>query len=666
MKIITNSIIRIIKLIIIILFYLIFYYSYNINELKNYFINILKYTKYNNSNLFQLYKYFNYNELNIKYINISIIYYSFSFKFKKVKIKYEIHFLDENKNLILPSKILYHNLQLFCYIKDINNNSINTISNIYQNKYFYCIEFFNINEDIKIGIELYKNNKNKNNINAIYYIDKNFYNYNKLKYLNDNIFDPLFIKKQYNFFINKIKNKKNNYLLKQIYIRYPICNLKRNIYLNNTNNRIWIFKNIYNHYFCFHVGNNYLKKDIIAQECKYFFYVSIIDNNVNLYNKTNYLFVDFIFNNMPNDDTYPIFKEMIKQNIPSHFVTEKKNIYNEYCNNKKDCLTIIPLNRKLYYNYGDFIQKYFIIFLKLRAVISAKLNTFHNISLLFYKLEYITYISVGHGVCFFKYFLYDKNRLYGIKTNNKILLPNSQVIISIAKRYGWKDKDIIKMNLPRWDKYNNLNKSIVNNNNIGLKTNSIFIMFTWRDVKINKTISFWYIKNIINLLRNNLLNRELIKNNIILYFSLHRFMYYNYKNIFNFIIKSKKNIQLINQFQISECLSKTNLAISDFSSIVFDVMYRRKPIIIYIPDAYDPNIKNIYSYETYILIQLMKKRKIYFENNYFGLNRTINKIIYYINNNFTIDEKLQKFYDIFRFKAGNNINNFIEYLKSIK
>ena len=38
---------------------------------------------------------------------------------------------------------------------------------------------------------------------------------------------------------------------------------------------------------------------------------------------------------------------------------------------------------------------------------------------------------------------------------------------------------------------------------------------------------------------------------------------------------------------------KTNLAVSDFSSIVFDLMYRKKPIIIYIPDANDPNIKKI-------------------------------------------------------------------------
>ena len=52
-------------------------------------------------------------------------------------------------------------------------------------------------------------------------------------------------------------------------------------------------------------------------------------------------------------------------------------------------------------------------------------------------------------------------------------------------------------------------------------------------------------------------------------------------------------------------------------------MYRRKPIIIYIPDAYDPNIKKIYTYEYYNLIEQMKNGTIYFENKYFNLNQTI-------------------------------------------
>ena len=94
-------------------------------------------------------------------------------------------------------------------------------------------------------------------------------------------------------------------------------------------------------------------------------------------------------------------------------------------------------------------------------------------------------------------------------------------------------------------------------------------------------------------------------------------------------------------------------------------MYRRKPFVIYIPDANDPEIINIYKPDYYELIKSMKNGTIYFENKYFYLNETINKIIYYINNNFNLDPKLDKFYDSFGFKNGNNINKFIEYLKNL-
>ena len=502
-KIVNNSIFIFLKLIKIIFIYLIIHFSINNNKIINY---VLKKDKFmnNNSNLYEINNYFLNDNFNIKYFKIFNFKYSLSYKFKKVKIQYNIKFFDENKNIISPMNILYNDLQIICYIKVINDIYLESISNIYQNKYFYCIEFFNIKEKIKIGIKIFKGNKNIDKNYFIYYFSYKLFNYNNISNLNDNIFDPLYINKQYQIFINKIKNKKSKFILKKYYSNYPICNLKRNIYLNNINNTNWIFKNVYNHYFCFNIDDSYLKNDKISQHCKYYFYISIIDNNRNTYNKTHYLFIDFIFSNMPTDDTYPVFKEMIKQRLPAHYVTEKKSIYNEYCHKKNQCFTIIYVNRNIYNNYGDFLQKYLILFLKLKAVVSGKVNIYHHISFLFYKIEYIKYISVGHGVCFFKYFLYNKKQIYGIYTNNKLLLPNSNRIISIAKKYGWKDKDIIKINLPRWDKYNNISMmNLYKNNKNKLKSNSIFIMFTWRYIRKNQTISSLYNDNIIKLLNNN-------------------------------------------------------------------------------------------------------------------------------------------------------------------
>ena len=95
-------------------------------------------------------------------------------------------------------------------------------------------------------------------------------------------------------------------------------------------------------------------------------------------------------------------------------------------------------------------------------------------------------------------------------------------------------------------------------------------------------------------------------------------------------------------------------------------MYREKPFIIFIPDAEDPLLKNIYKIEYYDLIQSMKNGSIFFENKFFDVNETVNKIYYYINNNFEIEDKLRIFYNSFGLKKESGIiDKFIDYLKDL-
>jgi hypothetical protein len=443
--------------------------------------------------------------------------------------------------------------------------------------------------------------------------------------------------------------------LKSLYLQCPFFSLKRNAI---TNENFWNFRNLYNYYFCFCRGNNCLNT-MIPQKCKYDLYLSIIDKNRNILTKTDYLFVDFIFAEFSSDDVYPVFIEMKKQNMPVHYLTEKYEIYKKYCYKIKKCLTILKINRDNYYKNGDFLEKYLTLFLKLKAVISGKYTSLHSISILFFNIEYITYIAVGHGVCYFKHYLFNDYRLYGKKKNNKILIPPSDKLISLVKKHGWDDKDIIKINLPRWDKYNCEEKG-----NYFLN-NSIFIMFTWRDIKKNREISANYITNINNLLVNRILLEEFKKNNITVFFTLHRYNVDKYSKKYKFIINNNKNIKYVEQNDISNCLTKSSLVISDFSSIIFDFIYRNKPYIIYIPDADDPEIHNIYSNEYSELIESMNNNSFKFENIFFDINQTINKIIFYINNNYTLDYKLNNFYKSFNLKQGNNIEKFIDYLRKL-
>ena len=280
-------------------------------------------------------------------------------------------------------------------------------------------------------------------------------------------------------------------------------------------NNVWYFKNIYNNYFCFCKDSCFYLN--ISQKCKYLFYLNIIDNNKNLYNKTDYLFSDFYFAHKSSDDTFPIFNEMINQNISAHYMDEKRDLYEKFCNNQKKCLKIIPVINNNINIDGDFLEKYLDLILKLKAVIAG--DHFYSYNNIFYNIDYITYINLGHGVKFFKHYLYSNYSSY--KKYNKILLPPSSKLISLAKNYGWSDDNIIKICLPKWDKYDSYRKALILNHTLN-NQKYIFAMFTWRNLKDNKyNISSFYFKGIIELINNDLLNEILQKNNIIFFFTLH-------------------------------------------------------------------------------------------------------------------------------------------------
>ena len=373
--------------------------------------------------------------------------------------------------------------------------------------------------------------------------------------------------------------------------------------------------------------------------------------------------MDFIFADLSSDDVYPIFKKMARQKLPVHYITEKPDIFKEYCNNINNCLTILPVINERNPINANFLEKYLTLFLKLKIVVTGRGTTFNTN--IFYNIEYITYICVGHGICFFKYYLYGKNRIYGINKNDEILLPSSDKIIKIAKKFGWKDKNIIKMNLPRWDLFNmdkNENLFSLNNKTI-IKNNSILIMFTWRDIISSKEISIYYLKNLSDLIFNDILDKELEINNITLYLSFHRLINQKYIKKYKNISKKKVYMKYIDQNSIFKCLRTIDLVVSDFSSIIFDLIYRRKPYIIYIPDANEPKLKELYKRNYVDLIESMKIGKIQFENKFFNVKETVDKIIFYIHNKFKLEPKLENFYDSFGFKNGNSINKFIDYIK---
>ena len=486
--------------------------------------------------------------------------------------------------------------------------------------------------------------------------------YNRIGYKKDEEFSPL---KQINInYLNKIiknenkTNSSNNELfqLKQLFYFIPNHNIKT--YLAQIEEK-WYFKNIYYSFFCFckySLNSKCLYRNI-QQKYKYYLYLSFIHSNRYIYNKTDYLFADFSSEHTAPGEAYLVFKEMFKQNISVYYLTKREDIYKEYMTLKMDNYSYSPIIFDSNFINGDFLEKYFDLLLRLKAVVSgAKIYSINN---LFYNIEYITYICLTHGISYIKDFLYEK--YYSNNIYNKIVLPPSDLIIANAKKFGWKDNDIIRIGLPRWDLFNKYEKSLSFPEKTFNKNKLIFVMFTWRELKKKEyKISKYYFKNIIDLLNNKQLNYVLEKNNITLYYTLHH-MVEEYKYLFN----NNKNVKYNNQAQIIECLIKSELIITDFSSIIFDIMVRNKPYIIFIPDFQDKNIEKIYNEDYYNIIKYLRNGTIYFKNTFFDVKSTVNKIIYYINNNFILENSLKEFYNSFNLSGGNNIDSFIKYLKNI-
>ena len=439
--------------------------------------------------------------------------------------------------------------------------------------------------------------------------------------------------------------------MKSSFLKPPLFYLKRDIAQIEGK---WNFNNIYNNYFCFCNGDSCINFKLLSfneqyfQYCKYYFYLTIIDINRDLYPKTHYLLSDFFDENIESSDVLPIFKEMRLKDFKVHYLTMSNEIYKQLCLNNKKCFLesiIIYGVKKI---NGDILERLLGLFLRLKAVITAE--KYFSIDNLFYNIDYITYIFLGHGVTYIKSYLYRdylSPRMY-----NKILLPPCKKFIKLALDAGWKKENIIKIGYPRWDNYDDFSNSPKN------EEKAIFLMFTWRKVKKGKSISNQYFINLKKLLNNRKLNDKLNQNNIKLFYCFHHML----KGKIGIKV-NKDNVRLISQNKISSLLKNSSLIITDFSSILFDAIVQRKPLILYIPDCLDPNLEDIYSKEYYETINKIKTGIIYLGEIFLDLKNVINKIIYYIDNGFTLEPERLRFYNKFRLKKSGNTKRFINYIK---
>ena len=613
------------------------------------------FANFNNNNIINFHYFcnfdnsFNRNKISMIIYNLS---YNINLRFNIIQFEYSIAFYHQNHSLIIPSYLsLNYDIHLLCHIKLIESNiSIDSLAFIHQNKYFKCIEYINNGEKIKFGIILYGFENMTSCANFTKYIfDENIFNYNKFKNKNNKFLNPLLLRKE--FYLNNNKNISN---LKKIYISKPEYNTKANVIKQLDK---WEFLNIYNHYFCYCKGYNCLYHYLLnlknsTQICKYKFYLNLIEENKYLYNKTYYLLADFPGDFQSMDDAYPVFLKLIELKKNAYYMSINKKLFHKKTNDDYFNQHIVKGNMI----NGDFLEKYFDLVLKLKAVVSgAEYFSFKNI---FFNIDYITFISLTHGLNYFKANLFES--YYGSNKYNKIVVSTSEKIINLAKKYGWKEDDLIKICLPKWDNLG-INTKMMHKS----KKKSIFIFFTWRkweeNITDNNKINSDYFQNIIKLINDKTLINSLNYHGITLFFCLHH-MLNIYKDRINF---NNTKIQFIKQYEIFKVIRKSDLLITDFSSIIFEFMYQNKPFVMFIPDSKITQINNQYNLDYFNLIKDLKEGKIEFKNKFFNVNKAVHKIIYYIENDFRIENDLSDFYKSFNLTCGNNTLKFINYLENL-
>jgi len=188
------------------------------------------------------------------------------------------------------------------------------------------------------------------------------------------------------------------------------------------------------------------------------------------------------------------------------------------------------------------------------------------------------------------------------------------------------------------------------------ESNYILYMPTWRKELFHTSsneefIQTDYYKNIINILNNEYLNKTLKDNNL-------KLLFYPHYEIQKFIDSFSSNENVIiaskDKYDISELLRNCKMLITDYSSVLFDVAYLKKPMAFY-----------QYDYESF--------KSNHYNQGYFDYKRdgfgpvidNSNDLIDYVDkvikSNFKMDDEyLKKVNNTFTLNDNNNCKRIYE------
>lgn len=336
-----------------------------------------------------------------------------------------------------------------------------------------------------------------------------------------------------------------------------------------------------------------------------------------LFPKNTTILMDNLYEpNTETIDTYSLFLYMQENNIKSYYVLYKKNpLYLELKNANK-LKNIIVVDGSF-----EIVYKSFIPLLFAKSVVTGFCNVISTSwqGRFLKQNKYIKYIYLNHGATFLKDWVLD---YYSPKNFNRLIVSNDFEKEIYLKEAKWRESKLIKSCFPRWDM---LKKEQHEEKNI-------FIFFTWRtSFNENNYKQSLYYKKLKSFVNNKRLVDLLSKHKINLTFAYHH-AFHDCNIRFEEI---SDNVNIINITNISKNIGKSDLFITDYSSICFDFMFLNIPTIFYKLDWQDSSLNEM---DTNSMKYAMTKDKFLY-NCFYDEEEVISKIEYYIKNNFCLEEQ---------------------------
>lgn len=337
------------------------------------------------------------------------------------------------------------------------------------------------------------------------------------------------------------------------------------------------------------------------------------------FKQNSYLLADCLFGKTTECvDAYPLFAYMQKKGIPSYYVVWKESYFYKELLEKGKLKDIIVVNEK---HGNDIMRVGFKALLHTRLIYNTHATFGDWNSKLHSTLKNnkrIVHFFAGHGITFQKKRIF---KFYNQVNFDKFLVTSENERNLVLQEGNWKPEDIVLFPYPRWT---NLKKEPHSQKNI-------FIFFTFRSTfyKIKQYRDTEYYKRIYNLLTNKRLQEKLQANNIKILYGLHHAFKEQCGIDFRFTTMPP-NVEYADISKISTYLGKTDLFITDYSSLAFDFMFLETPTIFYRFGGGE----NIEDKEDFIFAKGQDK---FLYNSFYSEEGTVDKICYYIDNDFKLE-----------------------------